>query len=60
MIFKRGIKMWKKELLKNKLYALALILIGLVPILIERDGTFFILALMLGLPLFFAKENWIT
>ena len=40
MIFKKGIKMWKKELLKNKLYALVLILIGLVPILIERDGTF--------------------
>ena len=34
--------MWKKELLKNKLYALVLILIGLVPILIERDGTFYI------------------
>ena len=51
--------MWKKELLKNKLYALILILIGLVPILIERDGTVFILTLMIGLPLFFAKENWI-
>lgn len=51
--------MWKKELLKNKLYALVLILIGLVPILIERDGTFFIFALIFGLPLFFAKENWI-
>lgn len=51
--------MWRRELLKNKLYALVLILMGLVPILIERDGTFFIFALMIGLPLFFAKENWI-
>ena len=51
--------MWKRELLKNKLYALVLILIGLVPILIERDVTFFIFALMIGLPLFFAKKNWI-
>ena len=51
--------MRRRELLKNKLYALVLILIGLVPILIERDGTFFIFALMIGLPLFFAKENWI-
>lgn len=51
--------MWKKELLKNKLCALVLILIGLVPILIERDGTFFIFALIFGLPLFFAKENCI-
>jgi hypothetical protein len=51
--------MWRRELLKNKLYALSLILISLVPILIERDGTVFILALIFGLPLFFAKENWI-
>jgi len=30
-----------------------------VPILIDRDGTFLLFALMLGFPLFFAKENWI-
>ena len=52
--------MWKKELLKNKLYALLLIIIGALSIPIEYDGTFFILTLMLGLPLLFAKENWIT
>lgn len=51
--------MWRKELLKNKIYSLLLILIGVVPILIDRDGTFFIFTLMLGLPLFFARENWI-
>ncbi len=51
--------MWRRELLKNKLCALVLILMGLVPILIERDVTLFIFALMIGLPLFFAKENWI-
>jgi len=50
---------WKKELLKNKLYALLLVIIGALSILIEYDGTFFIFALMIGLPLFFAKENWI-
>jgi len=52
--------MWKKELLKNKLYSLILIGIGALSVLIEYDGTFFIFSLMLGLPLFFAKENWIT
>lgn len=52
-------KMWQRSLIKNKLYALVLMLIGVVPILIDRDGTFFIFTLMLGLPLFFAKENWI-
>lgn len=51
--------MWKRELLKNKLYSLLLVIIGALSILIEYDGTFFILALMIGLPLFFAKENWI-
>lgn len=52
--------MWRRELIRNKLYSLVLILIGAVPILIDQDGTFFIFALMLGVPLFFAKENWIT
>lgn len=52
--------MWKRELLKNKLYALLLVIIGALSVLIEYDVTFFIFTLMLGLPLFFAKENWIT
>ncbi len=52
--------MWRRELLKNKLYSIILIGIGALSVLIEYDGTFFILTLMLGLPLFFAKENWIT
>ena len=52
--------MWRRELLKNKLYSLVLIGIGALSVLIEYDGTFFIFALMLGLLLFFAKENWIT
>jgi len=50
--------MWKRELLKNKLHALLLVIIGTLSIFIEYDGTFFIFALMIGLPLFFAKENW--
>ena len=32
--------MWKKELLKNKIYALLLVIIGALSILIEYDGTF--------------------
>lgn len=50
----------KRELLKNKLYALILISIGWLSIIPERDGTFLVFALMLGLPLFFSKENWIV
>lgn len=51
--------MWKRELLKNKIYSLILIGIGALSIPIEYDGTFFIFALMIGLLLFFSKENWI-
>ena len=54
------LNLWRRELVRNKLYSLILILIGVVPILIDQDGTFFIFSLMLGVPLFFAKENWIT
>nr|DAQ19150.1 MAG TPA: hypothetical protein [Caudoviricetes sp.] len=51
--------MWKRELIKNKIYSLILIGIGALSIPIEYDGTFFIFALMLGIPLFFSKENQI-
>lgn len=51
--------MWKRELIKNKVYSLILIAIGALSILIEYDGTFFIFTLMLGIPLFFSKENQI-
>lgn len=49
--------MWKRELLKNKLYALLLIGIGALSIFIEYDGTFFIFSLMLGVPMFFARSS---
>lgn len=52
--------MWRRELLKNKIYSVLFILLGALSILIEYDGTFFVFTLMIGLPLFFAKENWIT
>lgn len=52
--------MWRRELIRNKIYSLILIGIGALSVLIEYDGTFFIFALMLGLPLFFSRENWIT
>lgn len=51
--------MWKHELIKNKLYSILLIGIGVLSILIEYDATFFVFSLMLGIPLFFARENWI-
>ena len=53
--------MWRRrELLKNKIYSVLFILLGALSVLVEYDGTFFIFTLMFGIPMFFAKENWIT
>lgn len=58
VIFKEDI-MWRKETIKNKIYALVLIGIGALSILPENDATAFIFFCLIGVPLFFAKENWI-
>ncbi len=52
--------MWRRELLKNKIYSVLFILLGALSVLIEYDGTFFVFTLMVGIPMFFSKENWIT
>lgn len=46
--------------LANKLMASIFIIVGALSILIDKDATFFIFTLMLGLPLFFSKKNWIS
>lgn len=51
--------MFKRELLKNKLYGAAMIGLGVLSVPIEWDATFFLFALMMGLTLFFSKANWI-
>ena len=52
--------MWQRELLKNKLYAIAIIFLGALSVPVEWDATFFLFALMAGLVLFFSKENCIV
>jgi len=49
--------MQKKSTLKNKLYAIVFIIIGALSVFIELDATFFLFLLMLGIVLFFQKEN---
>ena len=51
--------MWKRKLIKNKIYAVVLIIIGALSVPIEWDATFFLFTLIIGVPMFFAKENWI-
>lgn len=45
--------------LKNKLYAIILLICGYLPVLIDGDGTALVLFGFITAPLFFAKENWI-
>lgn len=51
--------MLKKKLIKNKIYAITIILFGALTVPIERGATFFLFTLFLGGYLFLAKENWI-
>lgn len=51
--------MWSRKLIKNKIYAVLIILIGALSVPIEWDATFFLFSLIMGVPLFFAKTNWI-
>lgn len=51
----------KRELLKNKIYAVILILFGiLTTFLLEGDATFLLLAVLMGAVIFVSKESWIV
>ena len=58
-LMKRIMKgLFNRKTLKNKIYSLALILVGYISIhLLDGDATAFIVSLMLGIPVFFSKEN---
>lgn len=45
--------------LKNKLYAVVLLICGYLPVLIDKDATALVFFAFIEIPLFFAKENWI-
>lgn len=49
----------RRNTLKNKIYSVALVGIGALTVPMENDATFLAFMLMIGLPLFFSKENWI-
>lgn len=60
-ITKGIVEIIKHKLFKNKLYSSILMLMGFFSIkLLEGDITVFIFMLMIGLPVFFAKENVIV
>lgn len=43
----------------NKLCAIALLICGTVPVMIDGDGTFLLFAGIIAIYMFFAKDNWI-
>ena len=47
----------KEKTIKNKIYSAMFILLGALSIKIDNDITFFIFTLLIGIPIFFAKEN---
>ena len=49
--------MWARKTLKNKLFAVAIVLIVALSVLFDMDATFFVVALILGGCLFFANED---
>lgn len=49
--------MFRFDLLVNKLIAVALVAIGVVPVLLDQDGTFLVLALILAVPMFYSKRS---
>lgn len=59
---KKGIKQLRKcKTFKNKLYAIALTILGLISAkLLDGDITVLIFMEFIAIPLFFAKENYIV
>ena len=47
----------KKELLKNKIVAILLLVVGYASKGIEGDGTFFFFSVLLAIELFASREN---
>ena len=48
-----------RRTLANKVCAVALALGGVLVTKLDGDATFLVLALMIGIPMFFAHERWV-
>lgn len=56
---RRSFMMYIQDTYKNKLAAIVLMAISIVPILLDHDATLFAVMIAFAGPLFFAKDNWI-
>lgn len=60
ILLRKLVKFSKRKLFWNKIWSITFMIFGYLTIgLLEGDGTIFILSLILGLPVFFAKKNYI-
>lgn len=58
--FMRAFIEYMRKTWKNKIYAIGLVLLSMVPIYLEGEGTAFILAMFMAVPMFFSKRtDWI-
>lgn len=51
-------KRYMRRTYKNKLCAIVLLMAGMVPVWLDRDGTALLLMLVIAIPLFFSKKNY--
>ena len=51
-------KRYMRKTYKNKLCAIVLLMAGMVPVWLDRDGTALLLMLVIAIPLFFSKKNY--
>ena len=49
-----------RETIMNKIVSLILIMIGVLSTFIDNDATFLVFTLIIGIPLFFEKDNCIS
>lgn len=45
--------------LKNKVFAILMLILGYMPVIIIDDCTALVIISLFAVPLFFARENWI-
>lgn len=57
--FMKGDDYMKHETLKNKIFAMIIVLIGLIVLAASKDATILLLSVLFGVPLFVAKRNYI-
>ena len=55
--YKRNFVNYMVRTIRNKLFALAMIILGIVSVPVLEEGTFLLLSMLMGLALFFANDD---